>query len=128
MDYLSRHTLVRVEWSLNKQVFKMIADLWGSPDIDLFATKKNRQVRTFCSLNPRENPWAVDALLVKWEWDLVYAFPPLPLIARVLVKIREEGARVILIAPFWPKRAWFSLLWSMSVAEPWVLPDREHCE
>lgn len=124
-DFLSRHSLLRSEWSLNKQVFRMIVDLWGSPEIDLFATRKNRQVEKFCSLNPQERPWVVDALSVEWNWGLAYAFPPLPLIPRVLAKIREEKANVILIAPFWPKRAWFTLVRSLLITEPWVLPDRE---
>lgn len=123
-DFLSRHSLLASEWALNKDVFREITRIWGIPDVDLFATKANRQVQNFCSLDPMGNPWAVDALSVGWQWDLAYAFPPIPLVPRVLAKIREEGARVIMVAPFWPKRSWFSLLWSMSVTEPWVLPDR----
>lgn len=118
-------SLSTTEWALNCQVFRRITKIWGTPDIDLFATRVNRQVENYCSLNPRENPWAVDALSVRWRWDIAYAFPPIPLIPKVLAKIREEKAKVILIAPFWPKRSWFSLLWSMSITEPWVLPDRD---
>lgn len=80
----------------------------------LCASKKNRQV---------EIPWAVDAFSITWDWSLAYAFPPAPLIPRVLRKIREDQARIILIAPFWPKRAWFSLLRSLSESDPWVLPE-----
>lgn len=124
-DFLSRHTLHQSEWCLNREVFTMITHLWGTPSIDLFASRRNRQVDTFCSLDPREGPWAVDALSIVWYWDLAYAFPPLPLIPRVLKKIKAEKARVIVIAPFWPKRAWFSMLWEMSLTDPWVLPNRE---
>lgn len=121
-DFLSRHTLIQTEWSMNRENFGMISDLWGVPEMDLFATRQNRQVSSFWSLDPQEGPWAVDALTIRWEWDLAYAFPRLPLIPRVLSKIREDRAKVILIAPFWPKRAWYSLLWSMSLrSRPMVI-------
>lgn len=124
-DYLSRHVLRSTDWALNHQVFKDITRLWGTPEIDLFATRSNRQVREFCSLDPQGGPMAIDALSIKWDWNLAYAFPPIPMIPKVLAKIREDQARVILVAPFWPKRAWFSLLRSMSITDPWVLPDQE---
>lgn len=124
-DFLSRQTLHQGEWSLNKVIFRKVSELWGVPEIDLFSSKKNRQVSQFCSLNPADRPWAVDAFSVPWKWKLAYAFPPISLIPRVLKKIREDQARIILVAPFWPKRAWFSLLRDLSVTDPWVLPEQE---
>lgn len=122
-DYLSRQTLRQGDWTLNREIFQKIVRLWGLPQIDLFSSKENRQVELFCSLNPLDHPWAVDALAVPWRWELAYAFPPIPLIPRVLKKVREDQAELILIAPFWPKRAWFSLLRDMSIGDPWVLPE-----
>lgn len=122
-DFLSRQTIHQGDWCLDKEIFLKIVGLWGEPEIDLFATKKNRQVRNFCSLNPADHPWAIDAFSVRWAWGLAYAFPPLSLIPRVLRKVREDQARVILIAPFWPRRAWFSLLRTLSESDPWVLPS-----
>ncbi|XP_073441685.1 uncharacterized protein [Dendrobates tinctorius] len=122
-DFLSRNTLKQGEWTLNRVVFQKIVHLWGEPIIDLFANRSNRQVKSFCSLNPKEEPWAVDALQIPWDFKLSYAFPPVALIPVVVKKIREDHARVILIAPFWPKRPWFSLLQIMSLSDPWVLPE-----
>ncbi|CAJ0950962.1 unnamed protein product [Ranitomeya imitator] len=122
-DFLSRNTLRQGEWSLNNCVFDQIVHKWGHPEVDLFATRDNRKTTKFCSLNPRENPLTVDAFLIKWDFQLAYAFPPLGLLPLVVRKIREDRARVILIAPFWPRRAWFTWLRIMSVEDPWVLPD-----
>lgn len=122
-DFLSRRTIHQGDWCLNKEVFQKIVGLWGSPQIDLFATRENRLVRKFCSLNPSDHPWAIDAFSIEWDWNLAYAFPPAPLIPKVLGKIREDRARVILVAPFWPKRTWFSLLRALSETDPWVLPS-----
>ncbi|XP_069587298.1 UDP-N-acetylglucosamine transporter TMEM241 isoform X2 [Ranitomeya imitator] len=121
-DFLSRHMLRQGEWTLNPQIFKNIVDMWGLPQIDLFATRNNRQVRAFASLNVADKPDLIDSLQYPWNYNLAYAFPPMMLIPLVIKKIREEKARVILIAPFWPKRPWFSCLQAMSVCDPWILP------
>ncbi|XP_073412144.1 uncharacterized protein [Dendrobates tinctorius] len=122
-DFLSRHTLRQGEWCLNRQIFQNIVALWGHPQVDLFATRENRQTKTFASLSPADHPDILDALQASWKFKLAYAFPPLILLPQVIRKIREEKARVILIAPFWPKRPWFSWLRIMSVKDPWVLPS-----
>ncbi|CAJ0929554.1 unnamed protein product [Ranitomeya imitator] len=92
-DFLSRHTLRQGEWTLNPRIFKNIVDIWGLPQIDLFATRNNRQVPMFASLNPTDHPDMIDSLQHLWEYDLAYAFPPMMLIPLVIKKIREEKAR-----------------------------------
>ncbi|KAG8550432.1 hypothetical protein GDO81_025882 [Engystomops pustulosus] len=123
-DFLSRHLLRQGEWSLNRNVFSKITKLWGQPETDLFATRKNRQVRLFCSLDPRDQPLSLDAFSIRWDFSLSYAFPPLSVLPRVLKRISQDQARVIPIAPFWPSRAWFSILRELSVSDPWILPER----
>ncbi|XP_069588445.1 uncharacterized protein [Ranitomeya imitator] len=122
-DFLSRHTLKQGEWCLNQQIFRDIVSLWGQPQIDLFATRRNKKVRKFASLSLADHPDILDALQAPWQFSLAYAFPPIILLPQVIRKIRTEGARVILIAPFWPKRPWFSWLQTMSISDPWVLPS-----
>ncbi|XP_073419082.1 uncharacterized protein [Dendrobates tinctorius] len=99
-DFLSRKALKQGEWALNRDIYHQTVHRWGQPEVDLFATRENRKEKSFCSLNPRENPLAVDALLIRWNFSLAYAFPPLNLLPLVVRKIREDRARVILIAPF----------------------------
>ncbi|XP_077148448.1 uncharacterized protein LOC143809200 [Ranitomeya variabilis] len=121
-DFLSRHTLRQAEWCLNHHVFQEIVYLWGHPQIDLFTTRKNKQVRKFASLSLEDHPDILNALQAPWQFSLAYSFPPIVLLPKVIRKIRE-GARIILMAPFWPKRPWFSWLQTMSVSDPWVLPS-----
>ncbi|CAJ0943107.1 unnamed protein product [Ranitomeya imitator] len=79
-DYLSRKKLRQGEWSLSPRVFHQIVQAWGESVIDLFATLHNKKVERFCSLDPRGNPVAVDALRIPWEFSLAYVFPPIALI------------------------------------------------
>lgn len=51
--------------------------------------------------------------MVPWHQDLLYAFPPIPALHRVLTKIWTDCATVILIAPSWPRQPWFSFLTRM---------------
>ncbi|XP_069609161.1 uncharacterized protein [Ranitomeya imitator] len=73
-DFLSRNVLKQGEWSLNEDIFNLVVRRWGQPVVDLFATR-NRKVKLFCSLNPRENPLAVDAFLIKWVFSTGLCFP-----------------------------------------------------
>ena len=51
-DRESRTFNERTEWQLNPEVFRQIQDLWVSPEIDLFATRVNRQLAMFASWKP----------------------------------------------------------------------------
>ncbi|XP_068098726.1 uncharacterized protein [Hyperolius riggenbachi] len=124
-DFLSRSELNQDSWSLNQEVFLEIVSDWGMPTIDLFASKQNAKCQMFCSLCPSDKPWAVDAFSLRWNFPLLYVFPPFNLISRTLNKINRDGSVAIMIVPFWPKRSWFSLLRKLAVAEPILLPDRQ---
>ncbi|XP_073406446.1 uncharacterized protein [Dendrobates tinctorius] len=121
-DYLSRQQIHPTEWELNMEIFDHLCQRWGTPTIDLFASRKNSKVPRFYSLNPTDHPEGVDVLSQTWGESLSYAFPPLALIPAVLRKIREDQARVMLIVPYWPRRSWFPLLGAMAVENPVELP------
>ncbi|XDV15265.1 hypothetical protein PO909_015389 [Leuciscus waleckii] len=84
------------------------ADL-GDAQVDLFASPDTFHCRWFYSLT--EGTLGADALARSWLRGLrKYAFPPVSLLAQVLCKIREDERRVLLVAPHWPTRTWFSEL------------------
>lgn len=90
--------------------------------IDLFATRKNRKVETFFSLQRDPLSLSLDTLSQLWVTGLVYPSLPFTLIPKIIKKICFSSARVILIAPYWPKRTWFRGLIKLSIAKPWNLP------
>ena len=53
-DELSRFgQIIQTEWSLHPEVFKAICNRWHHPQVDLFATRFNKQTSTVCLTGPR---------------------------------------------------------------------------
>jgi hypothetical protein len=93
------------DYQLKEEIFQRIQKMWRCyPKVDLFASKKNRLIRTYASVIPR---WDLDnvgnALRLNWKniKGPVLLHPPIPLLLKVLKKFKEEGKIVILIAPAW---------------------------
>ena len=91
-DLLSRRgQVVGTEWSLHPQVARSLLRVWGNPLIDLFATCLNAKLPLYCSLVP--DPQAVFEGAFRHPWDDLglYAFPPFPLVGRVIARVRESS-------------------------------------
>ena len=91
-DVLSRRgQVVGTEWSLHPQVARALLRAWGNPSIDLFATCLNAKLPLYCSLVP--DPQAVFEDVFRHPWDDLdlYAFPPFPLVGRVIARIQESS-------------------------------------
>ncbi|CAG2218948.1 unnamed protein product [Mytilus edulis] len=123
-DALSRTlTPVNTEWELLQSVFQAITLQWGSPHVDLFATSLNYKVQVFMSPVPDPKAYAVDCMSVPWDGMFAYAFPPFRFLSQVLRKISAEQGLIILIAPAWPKQAWFPDLLHLSCAQKGLSPS-----
>jgi ribonuclease HI len=121
-DALSRsHTVVATEWTIANRVLDRVWRRYFKPMVDLFATRFNHRLPVYVSPVPDPQAWAVDALAISWEGLEAYAFPPLPLLERVLRKAELEKPRLLLIAPFWPRQTWFADLVRLARGEPFPL-------
>ncbi len=49
---------------------------------------------------------------------------PIALLPGVLTRVRRDGVRLLLVAPCWPGRVWFSDLISLLDDSPWEVPIR----
>lgn len=96
-------------------------DKFGSPDIDLFATRVNTKCKDYVSWTRDPEAIAIDAFTLQWNKFFFYAFPPFILINRVLQKVKAEKAIGILVVPDWPAQPWYPLFRSMLESEPLVL-------
>jgi hypothetical protein len=129
-DSLSRrHQVVNTEWILMMPVCRLVLDLWGSPTLDLMAmsqtTRQTTRLPVYVSPFPDPKALAVDAMSFEWTNLDAYIFPPWPMIALVLQKLKLEPCEVTAIIPFWPNRPWFPDLLELLVQQPRVLPVRQ---
>jgi hypothetical protein len=118
LDQASRVFNEAIEWSINDNIFDAICGMFGSPEVDLFASRLNKKVSRFYSWLPDPESEGVDAFTYSWKEGLDYAFPPFALIGVVLQKIVQDRAEVILVAPYWLTKSWFTRLGAMLVEQP----------
>ena len=110
-DLLSRPSLViGSEWTLHQEVVQDLLHQWPAI-IDLFATSLTARLPVFFAPAWEPKAAGVDAFLQPWDNLQAYAFPPIAIITRVLLKLRaSHNCDLTLIAPFWPQREWFPAL------------------
>ena len=123
-DVLSRRgQVVGTEWSLHPQVARSLLRVWGNPSIDLFATCLNAKLPLYCLLVPDSQAVFEDAFRHPWDDLDLYAFPPFPLVGRVIARVRESSrVAMTLVAPFWPEKEWFADLLLLLTQPPLALP------
>ena len=121
-DGLSRRRVFATEWTLAPATFSWLLKQFPRMTCDLFATRLNAQLPRFISPFPDPTAIAVDAISAPWIDRDVYAFPPTPLIPRVLSKLENFAGEMTLIAPLAPHRAWFSMLLDRLLQLPLLLP------
>jgi hypothetical protein len=112
-----------VEWHLLPRVCRPIFLRMDRPHIDLFASKHNHQLPKYFSWEQDPLSMGRNALSQDWSGLLAYAFPPIALIPRLLLKLSQTAnCHILLVAPHWPRQAWFSRLLDLLVSEPVLLP------
>ena len=118
-----RESRLLTEWTLKRKIFAQITIHWGTPEIDLFATRLNTQA---CLMETWPASCFVDVFTISWKSLYFYAFPLFCQIHRCLQKIlQEQVPQGIMILPLWPTQVWWPQLLKILIAIPIVLPKQE---
>ena len=121
-DKKSRVFQDSLEWMLHPAVFQALQKEVGCFGIDLFATRVNHQVPAFVSWRPEPGAVATDAFNVKWDFQLACLFPLFCMIKRCFRKIQQDQSHCVLITPVWKSSPWYSVILSLFVGQPLLLP------
>ncbi|XP_058810379.1 uncharacterized protein LOC131675418 [Phymastichus coffea] len=122
-DRLSRKKPIP-EWHLLIETRNKIFKKWGTPEIDLFASKRSMVVDRYVSLNPKDHrALFIDAFSKTWKFKLVWVFPPPSLIPRVLAHLNKCQGNYVIIAPMWNQTFWMSNLMNRSKEPPMEITD-----
>lgn len=125
-DRESRKINLDAEWKLNSGCLQLaLKQLNVSPQVDLFATRLNTQMRRFMSFRPEPEAEVIDAFSVSWADLDFYAFPPFSIIARVLQKVQRDQASGVIVVPDWPTQPWYPVVLRLLAVEPVLLPCRK---
>lgn len=141
VDALSREegcdkTDVRTGQSAKAGVRRLCSGLGWTLTVDLFASKENAMAPRFCAWRHAGAEECVDAFSrPAWGYvdcqcgsrhsEVVYVFPPDPLLLPVWTRLRRDGARGIALSPHWVSAAWWSILKAGAVSDLLRIPGRD---
>ncbi|XP_055915529.1 uncharacterized protein LOC129948518 [Eupeodes corollae] len=107
------------EWHLLSPATNKIFNLWGTPDVDLFASAETTVVNSYVSLDCKDRlALFSNAFSHQWDFRLGWIFPPPNLMPRVLDHWNLAKGRYIIVAPVWEKTFWMADLKSRALANP----------
>src|SRR3989338_7655821 len=106
-DALSRSRRRDHDYQFSHSFFKRID--CPAHTIDLFASRLNAQTHRFASWFPDPKATFRDTFSLNWSKERPFAFPPIPLIKKVLSHFHHlpSPASLTLVVPFWPKAIWW---------------------
>lgn len=123
VDALSRQKACP-EWHLTRTATTTIFRMWGTPEIDLFASRTAHIVPKYVSLDVNDQKAQHhNAFCHQWHYDLAWLFPPPNLIPRVLQHLNQASGDYILIAPKWSKVFWRVDVQRRARHPPYLIPD-----
>lgn len=120
-DKFSREFNDSVEWKIEVGIFERFSNVFGIPEVDLFASRLNKQIDLYCSWKPDPDAKFINAFSFKWT-GYYYAFPPFSLISRTLQKLRTDQAECLMVVPLWPTQCWYPVLMDLLIRIPLILP------
>lgn len=126
-DKLSRNKKCNedMEWALEQEIYEKISCKMGASCIDLFASTKNHKHRIYVSYMPEKEAYAINAFSIPWKYKLHYVFPPFSVIGRIIQKMCEDQAELILVAPLFPSQPWFPQVLKRVSGPSYVLPKTD---
>ncbi len=109
----SRHRMLDTEVQLNPRLAQDLVQRGPfTPQIDWFASDENFQLPRYYTWHHKSQSAAegVNAFMFSWGMAPGYIFPPFSLIPRIIRKIKDNKANILLIHPLWPGALWFPSL------------------
>ena len=114
------------EWTMPQCLFDRIVHHfrgYGPVVIDLFASRLNFKIKPYCSFGPDPFSSHIDCFTTLWDNPYIhYCYPPFSVLHRVLQKMDEDQAKILLVFPFWPTQMWFTRMLERLMSPIVVLP------
>ncbi|KAA6384405.1 MAG: hypothetical protein EZS28_020069 [Streblomastix strix] len=105
------------DYTLKVGIIQIICKTWNyMPEIDIFATQYNKLINNYATvdLNDLGTHFQI-AFNYKRSKVKLYIHPPIPVLNRILQKMKQDKAQGIVIAPIWPGQSWYTKLKNLSI-------------
>lgn len=116
-DWLSRKCMIQQNGVWIKRFFPRSQSGWVFWLSEPWPPGRMPKSTGFCSISGQDLPFHLYGLSLNWLNYLVYVFPPVPLILRVLKRFRDKRASAIAVFPFWTRRDWLLVMLELSGRE-----------
>lgn len=115
----------RTEWQLHLGIFSKSTDILGTPKIDMFVCRLDKQLPQYVSWKPDPGACHVGAFSFSSNGKFLYIFPPCSLLSRCLQKVGNDQTLALLVVPVWPTQVWWPRVLRLPVANPLMLPQHK---
>ena len=122
-DWLSRHPDPK-NYQLDRETFlKVCRHFRFFPNVDLFASRANKQCKQFCSW--RTDPQSLgNAFQAPWNKFWGWMNPPWELMPQCIQQVREQKATVLACLPVWKTKNWWGPLQELLQGPPLIVKGR----
>lgn len=108
---------------MKHSVFERLCRQFFIPDVDLFASRLNRQLGCFVTSFSEPGAFAVNAFSLCWAPYKPYLFPPFNLIGKVLCKVLQDKVdEALIVLPYWPSQIYFPVFLGCLCSIPVRIP------
>ncbi|KAA6370257.1 MAG: putative reverse transcriptase, partial [Streblomastix strix] len=106
------------DYHLNKRIAEQVfKTMQFFPTINLFANRKTKLTKRFCTINLDHLAVARDAFSISWKAEQPVIHPPIPLIGHCLQRIKQEKIATIMIVPNQEGQYWWPLIQQMTTKQ-----------
>lgn len=107
------------EWHLLQPAATKIFNQFGTPQIDLFASKETKVVDNYVTRDSLDrSAQYCNAFSRQWRFRLAWIFPPPSLIPRILHHLNSAEGVFLLVAPMWQRAYWLPDLRRRAFSKP----------
>ena len=117
-DLASREFQDSTEWIISTVRFEKLCSTFGKPNMDLFASRHDKQLEHYASSLPDPASSIIDAISVSWHRQYVCIFPSFSMIWTASKKLQRKCQKALIIVPKWTAQPWFFLLLQLAVVQP----------
>ncbi len=126
-DFISR-IIDWDDWSVSDEIFRFLDQLWGPHSIDRFSSFYNKKLPRFNSKFWNPGSEGVDAFTYDWSCDNNWLVPPISLIPRVILHLKNTSSAGTLVCPQWMSAPYWPMLFPDGISPIYGIIDIREIE